>query len=140
MEDENLNNIDKEKMSQMAEVFLTSSRKEKLPKSLRTTGNIIISILSFSLIFSIGAFYSKSFNYAIMLMVGNIIALICSIGFRLAKRWSLYLFVCIYVVGLCLFFFSLFTEKPLSINRFMISNIVPVVFILTALFNWRYFD
>ncbi len=140
MNDKNFENIDQEKMSEIAAAFLTSSRKEKLPKSLRTTGNLIIAILAFSLIFSIGEFYSKSIQYAIILMFGNIIALICSIGFRLAKRWSLYLFVFIYVVSLCFFLFSLSTANPPSINRFMISNIVPVLFVLTAVFNWRYFD
>jgi hypothetical protein len=136
---EKIDNIDKDKALALTSLLLSMKNKPKLPKNLRLIGNLIIAISAFGFVISFAEFYRQTVIYVIILLFGNTIMLTCAIGLRRAKKWSLYIFLCLYLVCLVVYFYSVYRSAPLEMNRFMLSNIIPVFFILTALYNWKHF-
>ena len=134
-----IENMDKEKALALASVFLSSKPEIKLPNNLRVIGNLIIATSALGFIFSFAEFYTKPIGYVLILLLGDIIMLVCAIGFRRAKKWAFFLFLCLYSICLLIYLYSLLYSGTMEPHRFLISNIVPAIFILTSLYNWRYF-
>ncbi len=136
---EKIDNLDKAKALALTSILLSAEKKSKLPKNFRLTGNFIIVISAVSFVFSFAEFYRRTAIYVMMLLLGNTIMITCAIGFRHAKKWSLYIFLCLYLVCLFVFLHSAYQSGSIAMDRFILRNIVPFCFILTALFNWKYF-
>jgi len=135
---ENIEDIDKDKALALASAFLIPEDNFKLPKNLRIVSNLIIVISALGFVFSLLKFSTESVAHCLLLLAGNITMLICAVGLRLARRWSLYLCLCLYGICLAIYFFLIYVGGPVNFNWFIVINIISVFFILTALYNWRH--
>jgi hypothetical protein len=135
---EKLENIDKEKALALASVFLSAKNKPRLPKNLRLISNFIITISALGFVYSLAEFHRQTVIHVIMLLTGNTIMLTCAIGLRRSRKWSLYIFLGFYLVCLSAYFITVYRSAPFELGKFILTNIIPIVFILTALYNWTY--
>jgi hypothetical protein len=106
------------------------------PPLFRFGSNFSVLLNSFSLLISLGGFYSLSPVQATAAFIAAFLLLIASIGLRLMKKWSVYLFSLVMIfpfTGMIL----MFMQGEVLAPQQLLGLLVPLVFYATAALYWR---
>jgi len=112
----------------------------KTPTVVKYVSNLLVLLSSFSLMISLGEFYTAPIGLAIAVFIGSLLTLVSFIGLRMMKKWSMYIFSGLMFIIVCVYCYIFQHGYEVDLTRVLYSSLIPAMYYSVAAFYWNCFE